>query len=118
MSDTPRFDELLAHAERCLKDKRVYARYADGTPLSNDIPVWMATFAQSYLRDAQSDLAAAVARAERAEAALITARNAMGDALSGWRYIRGTHGDLYGVGWDRVEQKLDAALAAKETKDA
>jgi hypothetical protein len=74
--------------------------------------------ATEYITKLERDLAAAVERAERAEAALITARNAMGDALSGWRYIRGTHGDLYGVGWDRVEQKLDAALAAKETPDA
>ncbi len=32
------------------------------------------------------------------------------DALSGWRYIRQNHGDLYGVGWDRVEDKLSKAL--------
>lgn len=34
---------------------------------------------------------------------------ALADMLVGWRYIRETHGDLYGVGWDRAE---DAALAA------
>lgn len=28
------------------------------------------------------------------------------DALAGWRYIRETHGDLYGVGWERVENRL------------
>lgn len=28
------------------------------------------------------------------------------DAHSGWKYIRETHGDLYGVGWDRVEKRL------------
>ena len=39
------------------------------------------------------------------------------DALGGWRYIRQSHGDLYGVGWDRVEQKLEAALAAVEGTD-
>ncbi len=33
------------------------------------------------------------------------------DALSGWRYIREHHGDLYGVGWDRVEKGLSEALA-------
>lgn len=38
-------------------------------------------------------------------------RDAMADALAGWQYIRTHHGDLYGVGWDRVEQKLTAALA-------
>ncbi len=32
------------------------------------------------------------------------------DALAGWRYIRQNHGDLYGVGWDRVEQNLLRAL--------
>lgn len=40
------------------------------------------------------------------------AREALGDLLSGWRYIRGYHGDLYGVGWDRAERGGDAAIAA------
>jgi hypothetical protein len=37
-------------------------------------------------------------------------RNAATDAYYGWRYIRANHGDLYGVGWDRVENKLEAVL--------
>lgn len=36
------------------------------------------------------------------------------DALAGWRYIRQHHGDLYGVGWDRVERLLQAAIAKAE----
>lgn len=32
------------------------------------------------------------------------------DALSGWQYIREQHGDLYGVGWDRVEDRLKAQI--------
>ncbi len=42
-------------------------------------------------------------------------RNAALDALAGWKYIRGHHGDLYGVGWDRVETALEAALAMSST---
>lgn len=38
-------------------------------------------------------------------------REALTDMLSGWRYIRQNHGDLYGVGWDRAEDKARAALA-------
>ena len=38
-------------------------------------------------------------------------RRAAADALSGWRYIRAQYGDLDGVGWDRVEKRLVAALA-------
>lgn len=37
---------------------------------------------------------------------------ALKDALAGWRYIRDHHGDLYGVGWDRVEDAAQAALQA------
>lgn len=33
------------------------------------------------------------------------------DALSGWQYIRQQHGDLYGVGWDRVEDRLKAQIS-------
>ena len=38
-------------------------------------------------------------------------RQAATDALAGWRYIRMHHGDLPGVGWERVENKLATALA-------
>jgi len=37
----------------------------------------------------------------------------LADTLSEWRYIRKTYGDLYGVGWDRVENALQ--LAVKNT---
>jgi hypothetical protein len=36
---------------------------------------------------------------------------AIEDMLNGWRYIRQTHGDLYGVGWDRAEDKAVKAIA-------
>jgi hypothetical protein len=39
---------------------------------------------------------------------------ALKDMLAGWRYIRETHGDLYGVGWDRAQQKAEAAIAKAE----
>ena len=35
---------------------------------------------------------------------------ALQDMLSGWQYIRTQHGDLYGVGWDRAEQKAVSAI--------
>ncbi len=61
------------------------------------------------IAEAASDLAAKAlayrARAERLEAAAA-------DALAGWRYIRAQHGDLYGVGWDRVEQALVDAIGS------
>lgn len=40
-----------------------------------------------------------------------SAVEAAADALAGWRYIRLVHGDLPGVGWDRVEGALTAALS-------
>lgn len=36
---------------------------------------------------------------------------ALEDMAAGWSYIRSTHGDLYGVGWDRAEKKATAAIA-------
>ena len=36
---------------------------------------------------------------------------ALSDMLSGWQYIRLTHGDLPGVGWDRAQHKAVRALA-------
>jgi hypothetical protein len=39
--------------------------------------------------------------------------NALLDARSGMNYIRDTYGDLYGVGFDRVEDKAAKALVNK-----
>jgi len=43
---------------------------------------------------------------------------ALSDMRSGWRYIRETYGDLYGVGWERAENKADAALAIQPDDSA
>ncbi|HBM8406721.1 TPA: hypothetical protein ACHS7Y_001772 [Citrobacter freundii] len=47
--------------------------------------------------------------------ALITAApellEALQDMLSGWEYIRSQHGDLYGVGWDRAQNKAKSAIS-------
>ena len=44
--------------------------------------------------------------------ALKLAEEALQDALSGWTYIQQSHGQLYGVGWERVDTKGNEALAA------
>lgn len=41
-------------------------------------------------------------------------RAALTDMLSGWKYIRANHGDLYGVGWDRAQSKAEKALGRKD----
>lgn len=41
-------------------------------------------------------------------------RDALSDMLSGWKYIREVHGDLYGVGWDCAQSKAEAAIASAE----
>lgn len=40
--------DLLKDAEQIVKDKFLYKRFIDGTPLANDIPCWMVDFAQQY----------------------------------------------------------------------
>ena len=39
---------------------------------------------------------------------------ALKDMRAGWRYLRQTCGDLYGVGWERCESSATAALALCE----
>lgn len=46
---------------------------------------------------------------DKAKIAALT--KALEDMYNGWRYIRQSHGDLYGVGWDRAEFKARDALA-------
>jgi hypothetical protein len=55
----------------------------------------------------ERELAAAKADAERL-------REALTDMYAGWKYIRSFHGDLYGVGWDRAQNKAEAALAKEK----
>ena len=40
------------------------------------------------------------------------ALEALEDMNCGWKYIRESHGDLYGVGWDRAQGKADDAIEA------
>jgi hypothetical protein len=45
------FPELLKEAQKQVKESVIYRKFIDGTPLENDIPVWMAMFAvESLLR--------------------------------------------------------------------
>lgn len=63
-----------------------------------------------YEWDAATSQAEAVANA-RLIAAAPDLYEALRDMLDGWKYIRSVHGDLYGVGWDRAQDKAVAALA-------
>ena len=40
------------------------------------------------------------------------ALDALRDFASGWTYIRESYGDLYGVGWDRAQEKGNKAICA------
>ena len=66
--------------------------------------------------DAQSDVSNAFAQDaiemhECMRSAAPDLLEALRDMLSGWKYIRESHGDLYGVGWDRAQDKAEAAIA-------
>lgn len=49
---------------------------------------------------------------DKLRAAAEMALEALKDMNCGWRYIRESHGDLYGVGWDRSQEKADDAIKA------
>lgn len=58
----------------------------------------------------QLDRAKEHLRAERVRDAGPELLEALEDMLSGWKYIRESHGDLYGVGWDRAQDKAEEAV--------
>lgn len=58
----------------------------------------------------QLDLAKEHLRAERIRDAAPELLAALKDMLSGWKYIRESHGDLYGVGWDRAQDNAEDAI--------
>ena len=101
----PPTDAELEMLESALADGVVWFRNWDRPVHPMGTAKWMLT------TDEMLRLVATI-RAERRELARL--REAAQDALGGWRYIRRVHGDLDGVGWDRVEQALAAALAGTE----
>lgn len=48
--------ELLQRAHVIVKGSPLYRKFIDGTPLENDIAVWMADFAGQVLHDAESSV--------------------------------------------------------------
>jgi hypothetical protein len=94
-----------------------YARLVifDGLFTPTDFPVGIIHPASTtYPVGAMTHEAAAELRRLQAENAELLA--ALKDMHSGWKYIRETHGDLYGVGWDRSQGKAEAAIAKAEDK--
>jgi len=71
-----------------------------------------AIFAHPEWRNSREDHAAAMLRQLLTQRAELL--EALKDMRNGWRYIRETHGDLYGVGWDRAENKANAAITNTE----
>ena len=53
-----------------------------------------------------------LAIAQEQRAALQEAKAAMRDMLCGWKMIRDSGGEdkIYGIGWDRAQAKVEAAL--------
>jgi len=70
------------------------------------------TDSQGYLLGHRDARHAAAELAVKHDALVAQLVEALADMAGGWAYIRGFHGDLYGVGWDRAQSKADAALAA------
>lgn len=65
--------------------------------------------ADDLTKTLERELAAERAAREKLETKVSQLRRALEDMFSGWLYIRRVHGDLYGVGWDRAEDKARAA---------
>ncbi len=71
----------------------------------------LADWAASYSTTMHNKCADELRRLHSVNAELLAA---LKDMHSGWKYIRETYGDLYGVGWDRAQDKAEAAIAKAE----
>lgn len=64
----PAWQDVLGDAEQVVRQKPIFAKYIKGTILENDVPVWMATFAQqAVMRDRLSRDAKPLLRVHRVE---------------------------------------------------
>ncbi|ALQ01443.1 hypothetical protein [Pseudomonas brassicacearum] len=52
--------DLMREAQTIVESKFIWKRFIDGTPLSNDISVWMAEFARGHVDLLQAELASAL----------------------------------------------------------
>jgi|694.fasta_scaffold85900_7 hypothetical protein len=113
-TDTPETDESTLKATN-IEDIKAYKQFLKETnaELKRERDEWKAKYIQQNkdlgceLRDPNGTIwdHAKTLQRERDKA-----REALRDMLSGWRYIRQVHGDLYGVGWDRSQIKAEKAL--------
>lgn len=55
MIPKPSLMELMKRAQVIVEGKYVWKKFIDGTPLSNDIAVWMAEFAREILDECSAD---------------------------------------------------------------
>jgi hypothetical protein len=54
----PAWPDVLCDAEQLVRQKPIWARFIKGTPLENDVPVWIADFAQRTLQRERARVAA------------------------------------------------------------
>jgi len=94
-------------------EKTMAPLFEENLGMNPDPSVWHKNKNGSYLNPVLEQhfvtwQAATALQAERVR----DLEEALRDMLSGWRYIREAHGDLYGVGWDRAQEKAEQALSA------
>lgn len=65
----PAWHDVLCDAEQVVRQKPIFAKFIKGTILENDVPVWMATFAQQAVMRDRALHAAALERIRAAIAA-------------------------------------------------
>lgn len=52
-----KYTDLLKDAAAIVRDKLLWKRFIDGTPLSNDLPFWMADFAAAAVAQERDECA-------------------------------------------------------------
>jgi len=93
--------DLLKQAEEIVQSKSLWKKYIDGTPLANDIAVWMASFAQEHTTppaapDLQAELDATNRQVEILSDALAESRRevaALKAVQEPWGYGRMSWGE-------------------------
>lgn len=56
----PAWQDVLGDAEQAVRQKPAWAKFIKGTPLENDVPVWIAEFALRLLQRDRASLGVSV----------------------------------------------------------
>lgn len=86
----PAWPDVLCDAEQLVRQKPIFSKYIKGTILENDVPVWIADFAQRAVMRERARTQADLQKALDTMRSLLLTRGGVADAATVRRHVEET----------------------------